>query len=92
MNRITKYVLTVHKPTSRSIDEGRMSGGVFLTSSTPFVVPRIGDEISIEMDGNEKLGWVVTSRVTHRIKATADAVVCEVSVYTRCLDSPEADG
>jgi hypothetical protein len=72
---IKEYVLLVDDP-----EHPRSTA--FLTSSMPFPVPNVGDEIEVSADAAPSSRLRVVTRVRHVIQQTPDGIVCKLHVCT----------
>lgn len=84
-------MLRVHDPINWIVEQRRMTATVsFVFSSTPFVVPRVGDEIDIGQASYAEAAKArqeaqrvrVVTRVAHYIENSEDRLVDHVDVYT----------
>lgn len=100
---VAEYVLTVRDPVdgqtevTRDPDTGTLTlGGFrrtssFVSASTPFPTPSVGDEIELVLSSSSEVARPLTggpatrvvTRVRHRIEASPDKVRCIMTVETR---------
>jgi hypothetical protein len=87
---IKEYVLIIHDPVENVFK--RQSH--FVTSSSPFPVPHVGDEIDLGAESPGEAKKVrrrrVVSRVAHYVELAQEGVVHHLDVYTTWKPSPGA--